>query len=99
MPEIAAHCGVARVCYKDESTRLGLGAFKALGGAYAVADLIKAKADEGISPNEITVTTATDGNHGRSVAWGAQQAGCICKIYIHKHVSKSRTEAMEALGA
>eukprot|EP00658_Telonema_sp_P-2_P083751 TRINITY_DN914_c0_g1_i5.p1 TRINITY_DN914_c0_g1~~TRINITY_DN914_c0_g1_i5.p1 ORF type:complete len:420 (-),score=73.42 TRINITY_DN914_c0_g1_i5:412-1671(-) len=99
LPEVASHCGVARVVYKDESTRLGLGAFKALGGAYAVAALIKQKQADGIAAEAITVATATDGNHGRSVAWGAKQAGCGAKIYIHQHVSKSREDAMRVYGA
>jgi diaminopropionate ammonia-lyase len=47
----------------------------------------------------ITVTTATDGNHGRSVAWGARQAGCRCRIYIHAKVSEGRAQAMADLGA
>jgi len=47
----------------------------------------------------ITVTTATDGNHGRSVAWGAKMAGCRCRIYVHAQVSEGRAKAMEALGA
>jgi len=48
----------------------------------------------------ITVTTATDGNHGgRSVAWGAQQTGCRCRIYIHAKVSEGRAQAMAELGA
>ena len=76
VPDIAAHCGGARVVYKDESTRLGLGAFKALGGAYAVADLVREQVAKGANVGEVTVATATDGNHGRSVAWGAQLAGC-----------------------
>ena len=99
LPEIATHCGVARVVYKDESTRLGLGAFKALGGAYAVADLVREQVENGINAGEVTVATATDGNHGRSVAWGAQLAGCNAKIYIHEHVSKARETAMQAYGA
>jgi len=48
---------------------------------------------------DFTVATATDGNHGRSVAWGAQQCGINCKIYMHKGVSKSRGIAVELLGA
>ncbi len=99
LPEIAAHCGVARVVYKDESTRLGLGAFKALGGAYAVADLVREQVAKGANVGEVTVATATDGNHGRSVAWGAQLAGCNAKIYIHEHVSRAREAAMQAYGA
>ena len=47
----------------------------------------------------ITVCTATDGNHGRSVAWGAQTFGCRCAIYIHATVSEGRKRAMEDLGA
>src|SRR3546814_1887313 len=43
----------------------------------------------------ITVATATDGNHGRSVAWGARLAGCRCRIYIHAKVSENRKRAME----
>ncbi|GAB4237825.1 MAG: diaminopropionate ammonia-lyase [Elainellaceae cyanobacterium] len=49
--------------------------------------------------SEITVTTATDGNHGRSVAWGAQQFGCRCVIYIHAGVSIGREQAIAAYGA
>lgn len=49
--------------------------------------------------DNFTVATATDGNHGRSVAWGAQQCGVNCKIYMHKGVSSSRAIAVELLGA
>lgn len=109
------HVGCAEVLYKDESTRFGLGSFKALGGAYAVLRLVahqyreqrgKAVSLAAIRQGELseftasmTVTTATDGNHGRSVAWGARNAGCNCRIYIHREVSDGRKEAMEALGA
>ena len=99
LPEVAAHLGVARVVFKDESPRFGLGSFKALGGAYAVARLARAAEESGGSITDVTVTTATDGNHGRSVAWGAARAGCTAKIYIHAHVSKAREEAMTAYGA
>ena len=99
LPEVAAHLGVARVVFKDESPRFGLGSFKALGGAYAVARLARAAEESGGSITDVTVATATDGNHGRSVAWGAARAGCTAKIYIHAHVSKAREEAMTAYGA
>ena len=99
LPEIADHLGVARVVYKDESPRFGLGSFKALGGAYAVAALVAQIETEGGSAAGLTVATATDGNHGRSVAWGAARAGCAAKIYIHAHVSQSRADAMAAFGA
>ena len=47
----------------------------------------------------ITFTSATDGNHGRSVAWGARTYGCPCVIYIHAEVSENRAKAIEDLGA
>ena len=88
LDKLADFCGVAAVYYKDESQRLDLKSFKALGGAYAVANLVASKKAGGIDPASITITTATDGNHGSSVAWGAQQAGCRAEIYIHEHVSQ-----------
>jgi len=47
----------------------------------------------------VTVSSATDGNHGRSVAWGAKQFGCQCVIYIHAKVSQGREDALRDLGA
>jgi len=47
----------------------------------------------------MTVTCATDGNHGRSVAWGAQLFGCRCVIYIHATVSEGRRAAIAIYGA
>jgi diaminopropionate ammonia-lyase len=47
----------------------------------------------------VTVTCATDGNHGRSVAWGAQRFGCRCVIFVHEGVSQGRREAIAAYGA
>jgi diaminopropionate ammonia-lyase len=109
LDRLAARTGVARVLYKDESTRFGLGSFKALGGAYAVLRLLmretRLRADdirEGAQSERlrsITVVTATDGNHGRSVAWGASRFGCACRIYVHAGVSESRVDAMRKLGA
>jgi diaminopropionate ammonia-lyase len=99
MPEVARACGVKRVLYKDESLRFGLQSFKALGGAYAVADLVKAHVAAGNDASTFTAATATDGNHGRSVAWGAKLAGCSAQIYIHAGVSVHREKAMQELGA
>ena len=112
---LATSIGVEAVAYKDEASRFGLGSFKALGGAYAVACLLQreltirlgrnitlAEVRSGTLADEIakiTVCTATDGNHGRSVAWGAQMFGCPCVIYIHAEVSAGRKVAMEAFGA
>ncbi|WP_375172941.1 diaminopropionate ammonia-lyase [Pseudooceanicola sp.] len=112
---LAAEIGVAQLLYKDESTRFGLDSFKALGGAYAVARLLRIEVSRAIGrevsmaevtdrayPEEaaaITVCCATDGNHGRSVAWGAQNFGCRCVIFIHAGVSEGRKAAIEAYGA
>jgi diaminopropionate ammonia-lyase len=93
LPSVAAETGVAAVHIKDESRRFGLGSFKALGGAYAVADQV---ARHG---RAITVTCATDGNHGRSVAWGAARAGCRAVIFVHETVSQGRADAIASFGA
>jgi len=96
LAEVARSTGVARVDYKDESGRFGLGSFKALGGAYAVGRRIGAS---GRPARDIVVTCATDGNHGRSVAWGAKRFGCGCVIYVHETVSEGRARAIAAYGA
>ena len=80
------------IYYKDEDKRFELKSFKALGGAFAVYKIASEKKD-------ITVSTATAGNHGRSVAWGAQRLGLKCKIFISEFVSESRAEAMRNLDA
>ena len=80
------------IFYKDESQRFHLKSFKALGGAYAVEKITKGN-------KLITVSTATAGNHGRSVSWGAQRLGLKCKIFISDYVSESRAEVMRNLGA
>jgi len=78
------------IYYKDEDKRFDLKSFKALGGAFAVYKIASEKKD-------ITVSTATAGNHGRSVAWGAQRLGLKCKIFISEFVSESRADAMRNL--
>jgi diaminopropionate ammonia-lyase len=96
LPSLARQAGIASLHYKDEAPRFGLGSFKALGGAYAVQRVV-ARASE--PPEAITVATATDGNHGRAVAWGARRLGCNSVIYIHEHVSEGRADAIAAYGA
>ncbi len=81
-----------KIFYKDESKRFDLKSFKALGGAYAVEKITKGNKD-------IVVATATAGNHGRSVAWGAKRLGLKCKIFISEYVSDARGQAMANLGA
>jgi len=109
--DLAAAIGVAEIHYKDEAGRFGLGSFKALGGAYAglrvlqreiggdaTLDGIRA-GDHALAAAQITLASATDGNHGRSLAWGAQRFGAPCQIYIHRDVSEARAQAMRDLGA
>lgn len=99
LKSLAEICRVKAIYYKDESHRFSLGSFKALGGAYAVENLVKEHVSMGGNPHDITVSTATDGNHGRSVSWGAQRADCKAIIYIHENVSESRENAMKSFGA
>lgn len=107
---IAAASGIGALHYKDEASRFGLGSFKALGGAYAVWQVLRRTAvAKGISLDDteafaahartLTVTCATDGNHGRSVAWGARTFGCDCVIFIHATVSEGRKREIERHGA
>ena len=112
---LAAELDVGRVFVKDESTRLRLGSFKALGGAYAVLRLFLEEASRRlgrpVEPEEIaepelraiaarfTVACATDGNHGRSVAAGARFIGARAVIYMHEGVSAAREDAVVRLGA
>ncbi|MFK8021733.1 MAG: diaminopropionate ammonia-lyase [Pseudomonadales bacterium] len=99
LDDIAAEAKVGSVLYKDESPRFGLGSFKALGGSYAVFLLAEQHKQEHGHLDDFVVATATDGNHGRSVAWGAQRLGLECHIFIHAHVSETRSDSMAALGA
>ncbi|MCB1741844.1 MAG: diaminopropionate ammonia-lyase [Gammaproteobacteria bacterium] len=107
--------GLGAIHYKDEGGRFGLGSFKALGGAYAVLRLLCSELSTAVGHEVrsedvltgrhasrtagFTVASATDGNHGRSVAWGASRCGCRSVIYIHAAVSEQRAEALRALGA
>ncbi|WP_185020822.1 diaminopropionate ammonia-lyase [Histidinibacterium lentulum] len=114
LPGAARAAGVAAVLYKDEAHRFDLASFKALGGAYAVLrvlqERLRAEGHEATATDLIggahrdfvsrqTVACATDGNHGRSVAWGAQLFGCRCFIYLHQNVSADREAAIAAFGA
>jgi len=90
--KLSKELNLNKIFYKDESKRFGLKSFKALGGAYAVEKVTKGN-------KNIIVSTATAGNHGRSVAWGARRLGLKCKIFISEYVSDARSKAMKDLGA
>lgn len=115
LQDLALKAGVEAIHYKHESSRFGLGSFKALGGAYAVLQLLlrllREKHGDTVCEADIlaggyaddvasvTICCATDGNHGRSVAWGGRMFGCKVVIFIHTTVSEGRAEAIRAFGA
>ena len=90
--KLETELGFKNIYYKDEDKRFDLKSFKALGGAFAVNKIANDKGN-------VTVATATAGNHGRSVAWGAKRLGLKCKIFISEFVSEARAMAMKNLGA
>ncbi len=113
---IAGAAGLRVLRLKDEAGRFGLGSFKALGGAYAVAEVVAGElVRQGVAPaaastdlmagrwrtdtETMTVTCATDGNHGRAVAWGARRCHCRAVIFVHEGVSAGRAAAIAAYGA
>lgn len=112
LPGIARQCGVGQVFLKDEAERSGLGSFKALGAPIALVRLILRRWPERrFQPSglfagqyrrqleDFTVTSATDGNHGRALAAAASAIGCQCVIVLHANVSAEREEAIARYGA
>lgn len=115
LPALAAELGVGAIHIKDEGLRLNLGSFKALGGSYAVIRLVLEEAGRQLGravdvaelhtpevragASGMTVACATDGNHGRSVAQGAQLVGAKAAIFVHSGVSDERVAAIARFGA
>src|SRR5215217_4488673 len=115
LPALAAELGVGAIHVKDEGFRLGLGSFKALGGSYAVIRLVLEEASRRLGRQidvaelnapevrsiaaGMTMACATDGNHGRSVAQGAQLVGAKAAIFVHSGVSDERVAAIARFGA
>ena len=115
LPALARSIGVAAIHIKDEGQRLGLGSFKALGGSYAVIRLVLEEAGRRLGrvvdvaelatpevrgvAGSMTFACATDGNHGRSVAQGAQLVGAHAAIFVHGGVSDERVAAIARYGA
>ena len=114
LEHLARRLGVAQILLKDESSRFGLNAFKALGGSYAIARILGERL--GISQEqltfevlrtqsarknlgELTFVTATDGNHGRGVAWAARQLGHRAVVYMPKGSAPERLQNIRAQGA
>lgn len=94
LPSLAAEAGVGRVFAKDESTRLGLPAFKALGASWAIRRVLDEHPSE-----QLTIVTATDGNHGRAVARFARLLGQSATIYLPRGVHPSAVAAIADEGA
>lgn len=106
--------GVSEILVKDESYRFGLNAFKVLGGSYAIGNFLAQKLDVSMKDvtfnmltkketkeklGDITFVTATDGNHGRGVAWAAQQLNQNAVVYMPKGSSEIRLKNIQATGA
>ena len=94
LPDLAAALGIARLSAKDETGRMGLGSFKALGAAYVIAR----HAEEGTAAGR-TYVTASAGNHGLSVAAGARVFGAAARIYLAETVPASFAGRLRAEGA
>ena len=114
LKNLAKELGVASIHVKDESYRFGLNAFKVLGGSYAIGSWIAKKLGMDISElpyekmtseeiksklGETTFVTATDGNHGRGVAWTANRLKQHSVVYMPKGSSLERLNNIKALGS
>ncbi|MBR4935135.1 MAG: diaminopropionate ammonia-lyase [Anaerotignum sp.] len=114
LEKLAGKMGVKSVYLKDESFRFGLNAFKVLGASYAIANEIGGRIGQDIADlsaekilsketkdaiGDITFVTATDGNHGRGVAWTANQLGQKSVVYMPKGSALERLENIRKEGA
>lgn len=114
MKNLAKELGLGDVYVKDESYRFGLNAFKVLGGSFAIGNYLAKKLNKSISEmpynklisedirkeiGDIVFVTATDGNHGRGVAWTANQLKLHSVVYMPKGTSKERLDNIKAEGA
>lgn len=114
LPELSSLLGLGGIYVKDESQRLQLNSFKVLGGSFAISRYIQKKlalSDEEttfsyLTSKEckdrlgpITFASATDGNHGRGIAWASMKLGLPCVIYVHKETSEARIDAIRSYGA
>lgn len=112
LSHLATRLGLGSIWVKDESARMRLNAFKALGGSFAIYRFICQKvgrpnlsfadlmSDEiRASLGDVTFTSATDGNHGKGLAWAARKLAFPCVIYVHKNTSQARIAAIAEYGA
>jgi len=112
LSSLADKLGIDELLIKDESQRFELNAFKVLGASYAIAKVLGNKLNLGdyeltyeriLSEKskfqEITFVTATDGNHGRAVAWAAEKFSCKAIVYMPKGSSLARLKAIKQFGS
>lgn len=114
LPNLAHMLGLGGIYIKDEAQRLELNSFKVMGGSFAIFRFIQKKlglSDRDMSykyliskechekTGDIVFCSATDGNHGRGLAWAASKLGHKCKIYVHKDTSQARIDAIKKYGA
>lgn len=114
LKEMAKYLGLRTVKVKDESYRFGLNAFKVLGGSYSMAKYIAQKMGKDVSEftydvltsqklkdefGQATFFSATDGNHGRGVAWAANKLGQKSVIFMPKGSTETRLKNIQAEGA
>ncbi len=94
-PGLASELELGEVWVKDESKRCGLNAFKVLGASYAIHRFMRQRAGDG----PLTFCTATDGNHGRAVAWSARRLGQKTVVFVPANTVASRIQAIRNEGA
>lgn len=106
LSSMAERLGVGGIYVKNESKRFGLNAFKALGASYAIHEILSAEKDEKaetVNPafpggKDKVFVTATDGNHGKGVAWSAWKAGGRAFVFMPKGSRQCRVDAIAAIG-
>ncbi|MEU0742089.1 diaminopropionate ammonia-lyase [Streptomyces sp. NPDC006134] len=99
LPSLAEELGVGKVFAKDESNRLGLPAFKALGASWAIHRILAGRAANGGERGPLTLVTATDGNHGRAVARMARRLGQRAHVFVPRGVHPEAVAAIVGEGA
>jgi diaminopropionate ammonia-lyase len=112
LTQLAKYLGINDLWVKSEAERFDLKAFKVLGASYAIGKIIAKELnldnriftfDQILSHtskfNNLTFVTATDGNHGRAVAWTASKLNCKAIVYLPESSSNYRLEAIRNLGA
>lgn len=92
LPELANSFELGKIYVKDESFRFGLNAFKGLGASFAIHKILEK------DPSIKTFCTATDGNHGRAVAWSSKMLGKASRIFVPKDTTTARIKAIEKEG-